>query len=183
MSNTRAHGEISSKMLISSFGTRDKKAFLKYPRTIDICTQCDNLDYVTQFTAILTKVCGKGISNSWFYWSATRTKSLCGTYDKVEDTTDTKITFTLLKNTIKEKEALARNALKPFWKFELMYGEKKSKMIIVIKIFCKCISILRLKGWIVCGGYYSKGILQHSNNLHLNQPYIWYTLAGKIYIK
>lgn len=60
----RAHGEISSKMLTSSFGTRDKKAFLKYPRTIDICTQCDNLDYVTQFTAILTKVCGKGISNS-----------------------------------------------------------------------------------------------------------------------
>lgn len=55
MSNTRAHGEISSKMLTSSFGTRDKKAFLKYPRTIDICTQCDNLDYVTQFTAILTK--------------------------------------------------------------------------------------------------------------------------------
>lgn len=90
--------------------------------------------------------CGKGISFISLILERNTKEVLVRDFDKVGDTTVTEITFTLLM----KKEELARNALKPSWQFESMYGEKKSKMIInVIKIFCKCISILRLKGWIV----------------------------------
>lgn len=42
----RVYGEILSRMLISLFGIRDKKVFLKYFWIIDICIECDNFDYV-----------------------------------------------------------------------------------------------------------------------------------------
>lgn len=49
------------------------------------------------------------------------------------------------------------------------------------KYFVSVSAFYGLRAELSIGGFYSKGILQHSNNLHSYQLYIWYTLAEKIY--